>query len=157
MGRVTGSPSLLIDSDFPGGTPPGEAEIRRFFVSDVCRTAGIEPPSAALDEDPAAALIRAGVLADEDREEIERRYAVCRSNARALAANRPQVHPGTVHYLRAGDSRDDSTQWRHVAPGLRTHEIAGADHYTLLGPRHVGAVAELIRTVCRERETTWNS
>lgn len=157
MGRRTGGPAVLVDSGFPGGDLPGEPELRRIFVEDVCRTAGVPPPPPDGDADPRAVLVDAGVLTAEEGAEVAGRYPVCRSNVRALVADRPRHNPGAVRYLRAGRSPDDGPKWRAVAPALRAGQVAGADHYDLLGPRHVAAVAELLRTTRRERGTTWNS
>ncbi|KAB1904384.1 hypothetical protein F8279_21420 [Micromonospora sp. AMSO1212t] len=158
MARRAGGTAVLLDTAYPGSDPPeDEAAIRRFFLHDLCRTAGLPPPEPAAGAggtEPGVADLaaRAGLTADLTAAEIEARYRVCRSNALALAAHRPGRYEGPVWYVRAGRSPDHGPAWRQVAPDLRTRSVPGEDHYTLLGAGPVGAVAAVVREALRRAD-----
>ncbi|PRH78991.1 non-ribosomal peptide synthetase [Streptomyces solincola] len=146
--------AVLLDSDFPGTAPAySEPGLRRFFVHDLCRSAGADEAAlAALDRAageydtlPFAALRSAAGLDEGFTDaEIEDRYRLCAANMRALDDFRPKPHPGPVHFVRAGLSEDAGPAWSEVASALRATTLDGADHYTLVTPAYASQVAAVL-------------
>jgi thioesterase domain-containing protein/acyl carrier protein len=124
----------LIDTGLPAGAPgqpPAEAQLRAWFAEEL---AGAGVDAAALGE------------------QHDARYAAFAANMRALLAHRPERYDGRLVYLGAAAERDDDAhRWRDAAPSAFTHHAVGGDHYTVLRPPHVAAVARILDDLLTER------
>jgi thioesterase domain-containing protein len=156
----------LLDSWAPALTPVpavlGEAEIVRLFLRD---QAGLQGGDAAwLDEEPATAddgeavgwllgrAREAGLLkASLSVEQVRPMLDVYRANVRAGAAYRPQVYADRLTLFRPLSSPHPTNGWDALTTEpVEVYEMA-ADHYSLLAPPAVAAVAALLRS-CIERQ-----
>lgn len=149
-------PVLAIDSALAGpGSPEltlDEESLAAGFAEDVCRTSGLRPPAAGAG-DPLAALhatmVEAGRLApDEGRKWVDSRFRVFSVHLRLLTRYRPKPYPGRVILVlsdeRGRDREETLAAWRSVAAGgLEVRELP-ADHYSILGPEHVAALAAAV-------------
>jgi thioesterase domain-containing protein len=94
----------------------------------------------ALEALRAAGLARGVELAD-----LQSRYRLFCRNFRAYARHQPAYHAGTLHLLAASHDRA-SDIWRPLAGRLYIHLLSG-DHYSIMRPPAVRAVADVIATV----------
>ncbi|TNH29623.1 AMP-binding protein [Micromonospora orduensis] len=150
-------PVLAIDSALAAPGSPDfvldEEALAVAFAQDVCRSTGLRPPAAGEGEDPLAALhatlVEAGRLAAaEGRRWVDRRFQVFSAHLRLLTRYRPRPYPGRVVLVLSGD-RDDNREetlsaWRLVAAGGLEVRKLPADHYSILGPAHVAALAAAV-------------
>ncbi|MER7009384.1 thioesterase domain-containing protein, partial [Dactylosporangium sp. NPDC000555] len=124
----------LLDTGLPTGDPaaqpPGEAELRTWFAEDV---AG------------------AGLGTAVPPGELEARFVAFAANTRAFLAHRPEPYDGRLVHVSAAERDDDAERWRAVAPVAFEHHTVGGDHYTVLRPPRVTAVASILDTLLTER------
>ncbi|MET9933060.1 hypothetical protein, partial [Streptomyces sp. NPDC006324] len=91
----------------------------------------------------AAALAADGRAPALDADQLARHHAVFRTGLLAAARYRPPVATGPVHFhgSTAGAAPHSADRWAERAPdGLVRHD-SDADHYALVRPPHVRAVA----------------
>ncbi|MFE4621579.1 amino acid adenylation domain-containing protein [Streptomyces mirabilis] len=158
----------LLDTGHPGG--PGwpataeagefdEESLMRHFAEELCRAAGLPPlpreraaarPGASTADGAAAPLARllgelraAKALPDLGPDQFERAYRVFQANAHALAGYEPGPYPGPLLYFHSADAEGAARaeSWRGSTDGAFTARPVHADHYTMLHPPHIGAVA----------------
>ncbi|MFD9440591.1 amino acid adenylation domain-containing protein [Streptomyces sp. NPDC060006] len=148
-----------------------EGSLLRYFAEDLCRAAGVPPlpreraaarpgtgtadgAAAPVDAsaplDPAAShaqllddLRAAKVLPDLSPDQFERAYGVFRANVRALAGHQPAPYSGPLLYFHSADAEGTARAeyWRGSTDGAFTARPVHADHYTMLHPPHIAAVA----------------
>ncbi len=151
----------LLDSyaPAPDPEPAGDgAGVLAWFAYDLARRFGKEPPATAEDLRQISPERRlpfvleqaraAGVLPpDIDEQQIQRALDVFAANAQAMHNYRPPTYPGRVTLLRAeerppDDPQDPALGWgAFAAGGVEVCTVPG-DHYTIVGPPHVQALAE---------------
>jgi thioesterase domain-containing protein len=122
----------LIDSfapsSRPGASRPDDAWIRSAFAADLVRSSGGADLEAELGTGRMQRLLR-----------------VFRANALAMADFAPRPQPGHLILYRAADNdaADATLGWGALAEAVAVHAIPG-DHYTLLHPPSVDALAGLL-------------
>ena len=113
----------------------GREELLRLSPEEVLRIASDQAGSAApRSRDLGAARLRATL-------------DLIKSNGRALRRYRPEPYPGplTVFGAEARSAPDLLAAWSTLAlAGVELHRVAG-DHYTMLRPPHVAALADRLR------------
>ncbi|MFC4014201.1 alpha/beta fold hydrolase [Nonomuraea purpurea] len=129
MARQDGDVALtfVLDTAIPDEAPsrPGDDELSAWFAADV----------AAMGAEPAEA-------------ELAERFPVFAANVRALLTFRPSRVDSRVVLLCAegsGPGRLDG--WRAYADEI---QVVRGDHYTMLRPPHIEALAEAMRDRLRE-------
>jgi amino acid adenylation domain-containing protein len=146
----------LLDSYAPGSPLPElqgapEQMLLRWFLSDLTRQKGDsgdqELPLDGLTElGPALSRLRAKGLLPPDAQEaqLEALYALFRRNLQLTVGYGPGDYAGPVLLLRAaaaGVAAAPDHGWRALCSGqLEVVELPG-DHYTIVGPAAVSAVA----------------
>jgi amino acid adenylation domain-containing protein len=130
---------VMLDTGDPPrlDSPPGDAEILTLFARDLAGVTGAPDPGPVPDLDT---LVSTMDLPDEVRAQLGERLRVFAANARAGAVWRPAAYDGPVTLAVTGGRTADWPQ----AGRLTTHPVPG-DHFTMLRPPHVGAVARLLR------------
>ncbi|MFV8133049.1 amino acid adenylation domain-containing protein [Streptomyces syringium] len=150
----------LLDTAYPRPeAPQDDAELLEWFYEDLARAAG-----AAFDDDSRTALrallatatdsgTRIKALAEQvaedrlapglDADRLARHYEVFRTGVRAAAAYRPPVLDGPVifHQSATGAGQDAARQWAGRVRGTFDVHDTEADHYDLMRPPHITAVA----------------
>ncbi|MFC5750159.1 thioesterase domain-containing protein [Actinomadura rugatobispora] len=113
--------TLVIDTGIPDAPyRPGDEELRARFADDV----------AAMGAEPGEA-------------EVAERFPVFAANVRALLMFQPSPVDGRVVVLCAEDSEPGKLdRWRACADEI--HVLRG-DHYTMLRPPHIEALADVMR------------
>ncbi len=118
-------PVVLVDTSPPGGPIPADHELTAGFDRDVDR----------LVRDTTA-------MSTEER---STRLRMFRSHVRAVAGYRPPgPFPGDVLLLTGRDT-PAGTEWRPPVTGRVTVRRLPADHYELMEPPHVIAVASFLK------------
>jgi amino acid adenylation domain-containing protein len=159
---ITGGPNTggLIT-----GAEPDQAELLAWFTADFAGIAGSDPPAmdlAALRQLPAgqqvdatlAALESAGLTSAELRAELRNRIRVFLGNSRAYLAYQPAPYDGRLVLLRAADEPDeDAERWRVLAPESFEHYVVPGNHYTMIAPPHLSAVAQAVQRCLRDPVT----
>ncbi|OIK26863.1 non-ribosomal peptide synthetase [Streptomyces malaysiense] len=147
----------LLDTAYPGtvDVPEDEVSLLEWFHDDLARSSGTDPgpeAGAALRADllaaagtPARLRVVAGRLPDAgpDLDDLVRHYTVFRTGLLATARYRPPAAPGPLHFHQSltGAGLGSAKRWADRVPdGLVRHD-ADADHYQLVRPPHVRAVA----------------
>jgi thioesterase domain-containing protein len=149
---------ILLDSGAPTAAyEPDQAELLSWFVSDLAGLAAADAPTmdmTTLRQLPAsqqvdaalAALESAGLGTAAVRQELRNRIKVFSANSRAFLAHQPGRYNGRLVLLSAADEPDDDIrQWHALAPRDFEHYVVPGNHYTLLQPPHLSAVAEAMR------------
>ncbi|HXO22737.1 MAG TPA: amino acid adenylation domain-containing protein [Thermoanaerobaculia bacterium] len=121
----------LVDSRWPPALDEAaaddEAAMARAFAEDVWR-------SRSATAEPAE-------LAPPERERL---FAVFGAHTRAMARYRPRPYGGPVLLVgAAGSAEAAAADWRQLAPALEVRSLPG-DHYSLLQPPQVEALAGLL-------------
>ncbi|MGW8970609.1 hybrid non-ribosomal peptide synthetase/type I polyketide synthase [Streptomyces platensis] len=136
---------------------PSHAELLAWFARDVAHVAGVPDPLAGCDlqeaADPEAVLAErlrsSGLLGpDTDDGTIAALLSRFAANARALAAHRSGTYTIPVVLVRAGAGASETvtSAWAsHVTGPVAVHTLDG-DHYSLLQPDRLEALASTIRT-----------
>ncbi|MFE8938111.1 amino acid adenylation domain-containing protein [Streptomyces sp. NPDC007872] len=151
----------LLDTAYPGTTdvPADGTALLEWFHDDLARSAGSDPDDAAraalraaletAADTPARLRAVAAALAADgrapalDADQLARHHAVFRTGLLAAARYRPPVATGPVHFHASttGTAPHSADRWAERAPdGLVRHD-SDADHYALVRPPHVRAVA----------------
>jgi amino acid adenylation domain-containing protein len=150
---------VLIDSPAPEKLArPDEAEQVSWFMRDIAGTAGkpfslpaetLRPLSAT--QRLAFALKQAHeaevVAPDVDQSQIQRLLHVFEADTKAMTHWTPRKVDIPALLLKAADdtvARADATAWRPWVGSLETRTLAG-DHYSLLTPQGVDALAAVLR------------
>jgi amino acid adenylation domain-containing protein len=149
----------LIDSPAPDRVArPDEAERLTWFLRDIAGTAG-RPFTLSAEELRALEAERrlafalqraheAGLVArDVDLTQLQRPLRVFEANTQAMAGWTPRKVEVPALLLKAADdtmARADAAGWRPWVGRLETRTLAG-DHYSLLGPAGVDALAAVLR------------
>jgi amino acid adenylation domain-containing protein len=149
---------VALDTGVPAAAyEPDQAELLSLFVGDIAGLASSELPPmdlTALRELPAsqqvdaalAALGSAGLGSEEVREELRNRIKVFSANSRAYLAHLPDRYNGRVVLVSAADEPDDDVErWRALAPEDFEHHVVPGNHYTMLQPPRLSAVAAEVR------------
>jgi amino acid adenylation domain-containing protein len=90
-----------------------------------------------------------GALPDDlPPEDVERIFRVFAANAAAIRAYRPASYPGGVTHLLAKDTVVDAAAWRAVIRGPLDEATIPGDHYTLVAPPNVSALARELGKRC---------
>lgn len=112
---------LVLDTGIPDApSAPRDDELRAWFDADV-RGMGVEPGGA----------------------ELATRFAVFAANVRAFLAHRPSPVDARVVLLSSEDSGPAYLErWRPLADAVR---VVPGDHYTMLQPPNVEALAKAMR------------
>jgi thioesterase domain-containing protein len=128
MARQDGDVALTfaLDTAVPDvPSHPGEDELRTWFAADVADM-GAEPGAA----------------------EVAERFPVFAANVRALLTFRPSRVTGRVVLLCAEESGPEKLdRWRAYADEI---QMVRGDHYTMLQPPHIEALARTMRDGLRE-------
>jgi amino acid adenylation domain-containing protein len=150
---------VALDSELPEPRPaPTELDVLTWFVLDVVAVAGVPLPPVDLDaagglggrdlEDLALdVLARAGLAPSDSHEDLRTRMRVFAGNVRHHAGHRPRPFDGPLLLVTAQgnpETADAAARWRAVAPHLE-HVAVPGDHYSVLRPPHVDAVAAAVR------------
>jgi thioesterase domain-containing protein len=157
LGRGIPVRVAMIDTQFPvrGDEELDEKGFLRWFARDVGSTLGVaelaEPPSFADMSVTDGLAWLAGALGmgkpgDRGRwvEDLRQRLAVFTANVRAIDAYRPVRTPVDVFAVHASRSPVVPSEWEPVVGGrLRVKRLDG-DHYSLVQPPTVDAVADLV-------------
>ena|GEM_PF-937271 len=151
---------VALDSELPHPRPaPTEIDVLTWFVLDVVAVAGVPLPHVDIDaarglgggdlEDLALdVLSRAGLAPPDSHEDLRIRMRVFAGNVRHHAGHRPRAFDGPLLLVTAQDNAETADavqQWRAVAPRLE-HVAVPGDHYSVLRPPHVDAVAAAVRS-----------
>ncbi|MFD6170513.1 amino acid adenylation domain-containing protein [Streptomyces coeruleorubidus] len=151
----------LIDSGFPTAAPP-ESELLRDFAVDVLRSAGRPADPALLAQLAAhAAAARTDAAVEtlarhlgtpwpDDGPggpagaQLARHYAVFRNNRLLAATHRPRPYPGAVRFYQGTDAAagHEAARWAASWQGPAVVRELPADHYDMVRPPHVKAVAD---------------
>jgi amino acid adenylation domain-containing protein len=151
----------LIDSYAPPPDPEPAGDdvgLLAWFAYDLARRFGKEPPVSADDLRRVSPERRLPYLlelaqaadilpADIDERQIRGAIEVFTANMRAMRSYWPPTYAGRVTLLRAGEIApgeppEPTLGWGAVAlGGVEVFDIAG-DHYTIVSPPHVQALAE---------------
>ena len=149
----------LIDSPTPDKVArPDEAERLAWFLRDIAGTAGTSFTLSAEELRPLGAEQRlafalerareAGVVArDVDSAQLQRLLRVFEANTQAMAGWTPRKVDVPALLLKAADdtlARADAAGWRPWVGRLEARTLAG-NHYSLLGPAGVEALAAVLR------------
>jgi thioesterase domain-containing protein len=134
---------LLLDaayvSDDEAAAAP-EPVVRRWFVRDIARLAGV--PEERIADDPGEKELEELVGLGPD--ELSERYRIFEANSRGLLAYRPGPYRGVVTLVLAEESPDVSGEWaQHVSGRIDSHFVPG-DHYELLSGSSVELVARIV-------------
>ncbi|GGP01719.1 alpha/beta fold hydrolase [Nonomuraea glycinis] len=128
MARQDGDVALtfVLDTAVPDApSHPGEDELRAWFAADVADM-GAEPDAA----------------------EVAERFPMFAANVRALLTFRPSRVAGRVLLLCAEESGPEKLdRWRAYADEI---QVVRGDHYTMLQPPHIEALARTMRDGLRE-------
>jgi thioesterase domain-containing protein/acyl carrier protein len=149
---------VLLDTGIPTAPyEPDQAELLSWFVDDFTGLAAAESPAldlAALRQLPAGQQVDAVLAALEStvagtadvRDELRTRIDVFSANSRAFLAHQPGGYAGRLVLLSAADeAADDVPRWRAVAPDHFEHHVVPGNHFTMLRPPHLRAVADAVR------------
>jgi len=152
---------VLLDPGLPTGPrPPDDLFTLSSFVGDLAGLAGVAPPGIdpravrgldreALEEFTLDVLDRAGLVPAGLHDEVRMRMRAFGTNVRALHTHRPRPYHGPVTLIRTADGPDtDSATWRALCPRLDRRTVPG-DHYTMLRPPHLAALATAVREALR--------
>jgi hypothetical protein len=157
---------LLVDSELAAETAePDEIALTRRFVRELALGAGAKPPSRRrlLALEPgrrwswlAAEGVAAGVLPPgTSGDEMRGRFRVYAANARRLRGHRPRRYPGPAALLlardRSGRAGDPAAVWAELCDAFLCREVPG-DHYSLMAPSRVDAVAREIDSLLEASE-----
>jgi amino acid adenylation domain-containing protein len=153
---------VAIDSGLPAVAPdPTDADALASFVHDVAGLADVPLPAIDLEPDRDATVDRgtleervldgladAGLTPPELRDEVRRRMRVFAANLRASARYRPDGYDGRVALVRSTGGRavPDYRMWADCGADVTDHTTPG-DHFTLLRPPHLAALARTLREV----------
>ncbi|MEM7354625.1 MAG: amino acid adenylation domain-containing protein [Acidobacteriota bacterium] len=148
---------VLIDAARQHGDPDqiDDAVLASWFVRDL---GGLTGQPLELSADRLRTLDSAGelaavveqargleVLQDVSEAEIARLLAVFRRNFQALLHYRAPAYTGSLVVLKAAATDGSATLgWSDVAGRVEAYEVPG-DHYTIMQPPHVDALAEHLR------------
>ncbi|GAA1293057.1 alpha/beta fold hydrolase [Saccharothrix xinjiangensis] len=112
---------LVLDTGIPDApSAPRDDELRAWFDADVAGM-GVEPGGS----------------------ELATRFEVFSANVRAFLAHRPSRVDARVVLLSSEDSGSAYVErWRPLADAVR---VVSGDHYTMLQPPHIDALAEAMR------------
>ncbi len=151
----------LLDSFAPGPQRPelqaaqSEAAMLRWFLSDLTRqrdaaTAAALPSEGLTDLRAALSLLsdRGLLPSDTDEAQLAALYSLFRRNLRLILDYQPGPYGGPVLLLRAASAGSAAPDpgWQRLCSGpLELGELPG-DHYTILSPPGVGAVARHLST-----------
>ncbi|MEV4706159.1 amino acid adenylation domain-containing protein [Actinoplanes sp. NPDC049316] len=155
MARQLGDAVLIaVDSGFPPDPAPvTEADVLAAFVRDLADTAGVAGPAIDLtavapadhEDIVLATLEDAGVSTADLRDELRTRFRAYAADVRAFHEHRPGGFAGRAVLIRAAESSPaDFTMWKELCPGLEELTSPG-DHFTMVQPPHVEALAAMIR------------
>jgi thioesterase domain-containing protein len=144
------APVVAIDSEPFAGPAPGSRTLLANFVADLGLPESWPGHDIAGDETSLLgraleALRSAGLARGVQLADLEGRYRLFCRNFRAYARHQPAYHAGTLHLLAASHDRA-SGAWRPLADRLYVHLLSG-DHYSIMRPPAVHAVADVIATV----------
>jgi amino acid adenylation domain-containing protein len=153
---------VVLDAGLPTAAyEPDQAELLSWFVDDIAGLASSDLPATdltALRQLPAsqqvdvvlAALESADLASEADREELRNRIQVFSANSRAFLACEPRRYDGRLVLLSAADEPDDDVErWHALAPGDFEHHVVPGNHYTLLQPPNLSAVAQAVAQAVR--------
>jgi thioesterase domain-containing protein len=155
----------LFDSWAPDGDglpdERGEEDLLRFFLLDQAKMQGKElpaPEDGAPDLPPERRIERllgrareAGLLkADVRPEQVQRLLGVYKANLLALASYRPRPYAGPLVLFRPEGIRPDGplnglNGWEAFAAGVIDVQPVAGDHYHMLAPPQVSALAERLK------------
>jgi len=157
--RSGGDPAslvVLIDPPAPGsesGEEEGEDAMVFRFARDLAGTIGLASQPLTLEGSSVRSLesvfeqARAARLLPPDAQlrDLRRRFELFRSNLRAFRRYRPHPHSERAAFILDASSPEPAGAWNFSADcQLEIHRISG-DHYSLLRPPLVGAVASVLR------------
>ncbi|MYU07858.1 amino acid adenylation domain-containing protein [Streptomyces sp. SID8366] len=147
----------LLDTAYPGTTdvPGDDVSLLEWFHDDLARSAGTDPgPDAraalragllAAAGTPARLRVVAAHLPDTapDFADLVRLHAVFRTGLLAADRYLPPVAPGPVHFHQSltGAEIGSARRWAERVPDGLIRYDADADHYQLVRPPRVSAVA----------------
>ncbi|MEH1030101.1 amino acid adenylation domain-containing protein, partial [Micromonospora profundi] len=143
--------------------PPDDLSTLSSFVYDLAGLADVtlsdvDPRTLegldrdALEEAALDVLDKAGLVPDGLRDEVRLRMRAFSTNVAALHAHRPRRYDGPVTLIRTADGADradDDATWQALCPRLGRRTVPG-DHYTMLRPPHLAALATAVRDALRE-------
>jgi amino acid adenylation domain-containing protein len=150
----------LLDSHVPaeGTEPPDadDAELLAGFARELRGALGLPETGAStsdrrrsaedvLEELLAQARAARVLPADADVSDVRRRYAVYAANVRAMVAHRPRPYPGRLTLIRAGGAVGPEPEWAGLAIGGLDVGAVPGDHYGILRPPAVEALAARLR------------
>ncbi|WP_274506055.1 amino acid adenylation domain-containing protein [Streptomyces murinus] len=147
----------LLDTAYPQAVdvPDDDVSLLEWFHDDLARSSGTDPgpdARAALRAELRAAAgtpARLRVVADRlpdagpDFDDLVRHYTVFRTGLLATVRYRPPVAPGPVHFHQSltGAEIGSARRWAERVPDGLIRYDADADHYQLVRPPRVFAVA----------------
>ncbi|HZI16221.1 MAG TPA: alpha/beta fold hydrolase, partial [Myxococcus sp.] len=144
---------LLLIEPTPAPTGPGQHAplAPRVFALDLVQTLGLDvavPETLTTREELDAFLESlAGATGELTPGSLRRHYGVLESHLRALDGWSARPYAGAARVLRARDTDDASGDrgWARWLQGGCTVESVPGDHYSLLRPPHVEALAAALR------------
>ncbi|MET7880888.1 thioesterase domain-containing protein, partial [Micromonospora profundi] len=153
---------VLLDPGLPTDPrPPDDLDALSSFVYDLASLADVAPPDVdpsqfqgldrdALEEVALDVLDKAGLVPAGLRDEVRLRMRAFTTNVAALHTHRPRRYDGPVTVIRTADGADaDDATWQALCPRLDRRTVPG-DHYTMLRPPHLAALATAVRDALGE-------
>ncbi len=152
----------LLDTDVPPGLaePPSTARTIRLYAADLAGIRGLDStaePVLDIDsleyEEQIAVAVRtlaASELAPEgDEEQLADRMRTFVATVRAGAVWRPEQIDVPLALLtsEAPEAAERARFWESRTTGGFTHRQATGDHYAMVTPPHIGAVADVLQEI----------
>lgn len=151
---------VLLHARLPSDRrPPSDQAALSVFIHDLAGVAGVAPPDVSgkafrgLDRDVLQKLAldvidQAGLAPGVPPDELRLRMRVFTANVQALCAYRPSRYEGRVVLMEvsAESVAHEYAQWHGMCPHLERRTVPG-DHYTVMRPPHLAALAAAVRDV----------